>query len=130
MKNSPVSILAWTCLVLAAFLCGLYMGRNISGQSIQISALSTPATVASSESVPSSQTASNSSTQGNGKININTADIYTLMSLPGIGETYAQRIIDYRTANGPFEDISDIKNVEGIGEKRYETIKNLITTGG
>lgn len=130
MKNSPISILAWACLVLAAFLCGLYLGRNVSGPTIQISALSTPATVASSGTVPSSQTVSSSSTQEDGKININTADIYALMSLPGIGETYAQRIIDYRTANGPFEHISDIKNVDGIGDKRYEAIKNLITTGG
>jgi competence protein ComEA len=52
------------------------------------------------------------------------------MTLPGIGEVYAQRIIDYRTANGPFKDVTEIKNVEGIGEKRYEQIKYLITTGG
>ena len=130
MKNSPVSILAWACLVLAAFLTGLYLGRNITGDSIQVSALSSPAATVSSGTVPSSQGATSSTKQENGKININTADLHTLMSLPGIGETYAQRIIDYRTANGPFKNISEIKNVEGIGEKRYENIKNLITTGG
>ena len=52
------------------------------------------------------------------------------MRLDGIGETYAQRIIDYRNANGPFTDISDIKNVSGIGEKRFEAIKDFITVGG
>lgn len=127
MKNTPVSILACACLILAAFLFGLYLGRNISGTEIQTSVL-TPQTTPSS--VSSSQITSSSATQTDGKININTADLYTLMTLPGIGETYAQRIIDYRNANGPFQDISDIKNVDGIGEKRYESIKNLITTGG
>lgn len=127
MKNTPFSILACACLILAAFLFGLYLGRNISGTEIQTSVL-TPQTTPSS--VSSSQSTSSSATQTDGKININTADLYTLMTLPGIGETYAQRIIDYRNANGPFQDISDIKNVDGIGEKRYESIKNLITTGG
>lgn len=127
MKNTPVSILACACLILAAFLFGLYLGRNISGTEIQTSVLSPQTT--SSSVLPTQSTAS-SATQTSGKININTADLYTLMTLPGIGETYAQRIIDYRTANGPFQDIADIKNVDGIGEKRYESIKNLITTGG
>lgn len=130
MKNTPVSILACACLILAAFLCGLYLGRNITGEPIQTSVLSTQASTVPSGSTVTSLPSTASATQGDGKVNINTADIYTLMSLPGIGETYAQRIIDYRAANGPFEDISDIKNVEGIGDKRYESIKNLITTGG
>lgn len=127
MKNTPISILACVCLILAAFLFGLYLGRNISGTEIQTSVL-TPQTTSSS--VPSSQSTSGAATQTSGKININTADLYTLMTLPGIGESYAQRIIDYRTANGPFKNIEDIKNVDGIGDKRYESIKNLITTGG
>lgn len=130
MKNTPVSILACACLILAAFLCGLYLGRNITSEPIQTSVLSTQASTVPSGSTVTSLPSTASATQGDGKVNINTADIYTLMSLPGIGETYAQRIIDYRAANGPFEDISDIKNVEGIGDKRYESIKNLITTGG
>ena len=52
------------------------------------------------------------------------------MTLPGIGETYAQRIIDYRTAHGRFTDITQLKEVEGIGEKRFDAIKDYITTGG
>lgn len=126
MKNRSVFILAWFCLVLAAFLAGMFVGRNITGGSIQTSVLASQAAA----SDPTEITPSSSTPASNGKININTADIYTLMSLEGIGETYAQRIIDYRNANGPFSDITELKNVEGIGDKRFELIKDLITTGG
>lgn len=61
-----------------------------------------------------------------GKININTATKDNLMSLPGIGEVYAQRIIDYR--NGKlFSSIEEIKEVQGIGDKIFEKIKDSIT---
>jgi competence protein ComEA len=61
-----------------------------------------------------------------GKININTASLSELDTLPGIGPTTAQKIIDYRTQNGPFKSIEDIKNVSGIGEKKFEQIKDKI----
>lgn len=127
MKNTSVTIMAWLCLVLAAFLGGLFLGRNYSGQSIQTSVLAAPTIKPST--APSSGTAP-SKPQSSGKININTADLQTLMTLPGIGEIYAQRIIDYRTAHGRFTDINQLKEVEGIGEKRFEAIKDYITTGG
>ena len=63
------------------------------------------------------------------KININTADKTSLMSLPGIGEVKSQAIIDYRTTNGPFSQIEDIQNVSGIGPVTFENIKDLITVG-
>ena len=59
-------------------------------------------------------------------ININTADISQLTTLPGIGQVAAQAIIDYRTDN-QFNSIEDIKNVSGIGDAKFEKIKNLIT---
>ena len=133
MKNTPVSILAWVCIILAAFLAGLFVGRNYVGGSIQTSLLST--LTVTQTTIPSAvsstpTTGSAAASQPGGKININTADLYTLMSLEGIGETYAQHIIDYRNANGPFQKIEDIMNVTGIGEKRFKAIKDSITTGG
>ncbi|NWF65228.1 MAG: ComEA family DNA-binding protein [Chloroflexi bacterium] len=61
-------------------------------------------------------------------ININTASPEELDTLPGIGPTIAQRIVDYRTENGPFQTIEDIMNVSGIGPSTFDQIKNLITT--
>jgi competence protein ComEA len=60
-----------------------------------------------------------------GKIDINNATKEELISLPGIGEVIADRIIDYRK-NNRFKTIEDIKNVSGIGSKKYEGIKDLI----
>jgi len=60
------------------------------------------------------------------KININTANANLLQSLPGIGPVLSERIIEYRNQNGLFGVIDDIKDVSGIGEKKYEGIKDLI----
>jgi competence protein ComEA len=64
-----------------------------------------------------------------GPININTATAAELETLPGIGTTMARNIIAYREANGPFETIEDIMDVPGIGEGKFEQIKDLITVG-
>ena len=60
------------------------------------------------------------------KVNINTADKERLTSLKGIGESKAEAIISYREANGPFGDITELMNVDGIGQKTFENIKDMI----
>lgn len=66
---------------------------------------------------------------GDNRININLASRNELTDLPGIGDVLAGRIVDYRQQNGPFLKTEDIKNVSGIGEKRYEAIQSKITVG-
>jgi competence protein ComEA len=61
------------------------------------------------------------------KININTASNSDLEALPGIGPTLAQRIVEYRQANGPFNRLEDIKKVKGIGDGIFAEIKDWIT---
>ena len=80
------------------------------------------------ETVSTPPSGSNS-TAAAGPININTATLEQLEALPGIGPAIAQRIIDYRAANGPFKSIEDIKQVKGIGDALFEKIKDSITVG-
>ena len=61
------------------------------------------------------------------KVNINRAEAWLLRALPGIGETRAQAIIDYREQNGAFRNINELIEADGIGATTYEQIKHLIT---
>ena len=62
-------------------------------------------------------------------IDINIATVAELDTLPGIGPTTAQKIVDYRDTNGPFISIEDIINVSGVGPTTFDRIKDLITVG-
>lgn len=63
----------------------------------------------------------------NSKININIATQAQLELLPGIGPSTANKIVDYRSEHGKFKSIEDIKNVSGIGNSKFDKIKDLIT---
>ncbi|SHI35505.1 helix-hairpin-helix domain-containing protein [Desulfofundulus thermosubterraneus] len=76
---------------------------------------------------PFAQPHGKSPTGSGSLVNINTADQKELETLPGIGPSLAQRIIQYRETNGPFKVPEDIKNVSGIGDKRFEQLKDYIT---
>jgi competence protein ComEA len=62
-----------------------------------------------------------------GPINLNTATLGQLDSLPGVGPVLAQRILDARDAQGGFRAVTDLRKVDGIGESRYEQLKDLVT---
>ena len=108
--------------ITGAFLCllvGVFLGRGQSKGYIHLE---------NSEGIvvePQESQAAPSPAQ----ININTATAQQLQLLPGIGESIAQRIVDYRETNGNFETIEALMNVSGIGEKKFSDIKDFITIG-
>jgi len=61
-----------------------------------------------------------------GKINLNKATVEELIQLKGVGQKYAERIVDFREKNGPFKKTEDLMNVPGIGQKIWEKNKDRI----
>ena len=122
------AILLVLTLALLCFFGGFLLGSSSPGTQVQVftqkaettePVSETPAATDPIETVDPDQVVF--------PININTADAGLLMELPGIGETYARRIVAYREENGPFGEIADIMEVNGIGEKRFANIKDYIT---
>ena len=64
-----------------------------------------------------------------GAVDINSADKETLMTLSGIGEAFAERIIDYREENGGFKTVQELTNIRGIGQTLVEKNKAILTAG-
>ncbi len=61
------------------------------------------------------------------RVNLNTAGLSELETLPGIGPALAQHIIDYRTAHGEFRTVDDLRQVSGIGDAKFAAVKDLVT---
>lgn len=80
---------------------------------------------AAQESSP--RAAASSSSSASAPINLNTASVAQLETLPGIGRSTAERILEYRQKNGSFKKIEDLMNVRGVGEKSFLKLKPLIT---
>ncbi len=79
------------------------------------------------ETTLSSESEANTSSKSEGKVNINKASVSELTSIPGVGASTAQKIITYREENGKFKTIEDIKNVSGIGDSKYNSMKDFIS---
>lgn len=60
------------------------------------------------------------------KINLNEATVQQLVKIKGIGQKYAERIVEYRENNGKFEKVEDVMKIKGIGKKKFESIKDTI----
>jgi len=101
----------------AADLSGLNLARPlVDGEQILVP------NVGEAPAVP----AAGSATAG-GKVNINTADETALETLPRVGPAMAKRIIDWRTKNGRFTALEDLMSVTGVGEKTFDSLKDLVT---
>lgn len=120
MKNKGTILLPALTLAFVLLTIGILIGRSIN-----------PNRAIISYEIHDPQTQESISVAViDGKININTSDLSALCELPGIGETIAKRIIQFREENGPFVLTSEIMKVDGIGEKTFENISDFITVGG
>ncbi len=137
-------LLRWGLLLCCAgfllFGLGLYFGRTTGGtvlyqrpaaaSSVAAEAPEAPEEPEAPEAPEEPAAPEETETEPDGmasRVNLNTADAAALESLPGIGPALAQRIIDYRTANGPFQTTAEIQDVRGIGAGIYAKIKDSIT---
>lgn len=133
MKNRAVQALVALTILFVGMTIGFSLGRRVTKAPIHVNIVQEPAV---SVCEPTDETASPSSAPAEEtkpdavRVNVNTADLDTLCSLPGIGPVLAQRIIDYRTANGPFSSVEELTMVQGIGSKKLDAIRNLVVTGG
>lgn len=93
------------------------------GQQVVIPDATTAAPVAGAAS---DQSAMLGDAPSSGLVNINTADAATLTTLNGVGEATAEKIIADREANGPFKTLEDLKRVSGIGDKKFEALRDFI----
>ena len=73
------------------------------------------------------RTSAASSASASAPINLNTATVAQLETLPGIGKATAERILEYRQKNGSFKKVEDLMNVRGVGEKSFLKLKPLVT---
>lgn len=117
-KGKPIkNILAYLAFFIIAIAAGIFFTEYTSNKIVvETVAVNSDINTYTSSAAP----------ELDGKININSADKERLMTIKGIGEVRAQRIIDYREANGGFKTIENIMDVQGIGKELYESIKDNI----
>lgn len=121
MKNTSKFLLLGITLICMGIMIGIYIGKSTNQNYIELTYDPTAYSDETNESEPRPQII---------KININTANETDLTILPGIGESTAKQIVEYREQHGPYIRIEDLKNIKGISDTRLDAIRKYITVGG
>ena len=136
MKQIKIEFVLLVIAVGFVGLCfGLYLGKQHEPDSVTISTSKTVLQTSAQSAASTLEEETRGEAQDpernyiGGRLNINAASVEELTALPGIGETLAQRIVDYREQHGDFTTVDGLRNVSGIGEKRLEAIREYITVG-
>lgn len=124
MKNARISLLIVLTCVFAAFMLGLFAGRNFNKMPVTVRSL--PAVTEAPAEIQPENTAPTEPKI----IDLNTATSEQLQTLPGIGPVLAERIVAYRQEIGTFTSVGQLMNVSGIGEKKLEELWDYVTVGG
>ena len=121
MKKAGTFLLLGLTLIFVGFVIGMLVGRNIQGDAVTVQ-------VAPEMTIQNTIPTAHQDAETVAKlININTASVEMLDTLPGVGPVIAKRIVDFRNEHGPFQQVTDIAMVEGIGPEKLLTLLDFIT---
>jgi len=128
MERLKITGLEWAVmaitLLVVAVMAAYFWGSTGNAQPVSITAMTAPAPVTSAPPEGSESPA------GQFPVDINTATVEELQTLPSIGVVRAQAIVDYRAEHGPFTYVEDLRGVKGIGEGILNEIMDYVTVGG
>ena len=119
-KKTAAAVVLAILVAVLVFCLGYLFGFNRASSVFPMTVTPVTADSAVAEENPEPQ----------GPVDLNSAEQEELELLPGIGPATAEKIIAYRKAHGPFTSIEQIMNVEGIGEKKFEEMREFISIGG
>ena len=124
-KRVYPALALWSAAVLL-FACAFFLGRATVRGPVLETQYASPGEAAQSEWIGKVQEKAASAASKSGRVCLNTADLDALLSLPGVGEKTAQRILAYRDAYGKFVTVEQLLDVEGIGEGLLEKLRPYV----